>query len=220
MRTITLPGIGGSDEHHWQTFWEQTSSGLHRFTPSSWDEPDFDDWSEALDRAVGDESAVLVAHSLSCLLAVRWSHANPGRVAGLFLVAAPDPSGPRFPSQAESFASGLDVQAEVPAVLVASDNDPYCSAEQIRGNRSHMAHPADHARRAWSCGLGQRAVGFWVEGHNLFTAFEAGLSRRRSATIQMPAVADNATSHGSTTGSAATPAPCRRSVRSGRGTRP
>ncbi len=218
-RTITLPGIGGSDEHHWQTFWEQTSFGLHRFTPSSWDEPDFDDWSEALDRAVGDESAVLVAHSLSCLLAVRWSHANPGRVAGLFLVAAPDPSGPRFPSQAESFASGLDVQAEVPAVLVASDNDPYCSAEQ--------SVAIAHIWRIPLITLGERGrvnsasgLGFWVEGHNLFTAFEAGLSRRRSATIQMPAVPDNATSHGSTTGSAATPAPCRRSVRSGRGTRP
>lgn len=181
MRTITLPGIGGSDEHHWQTFWEQTSSGLHRFTPSSWDEPDFDDWSEALDRAVGDESAVLVAHSLSCLLAVRWSHANPGRVAGLFLVAAPDPSGPRFPSQAESFASGLDVQAEVPAVLVASDNDPYCSAEQ--------SVAIAHIWRIPLITLGERgrvdsASGLWASGSKATTSSPRSKQASRGAGAQ------------------------------------
>lgn len=181
MRTITLPGIGGSDQHHWQTLWEQTFPGMHRFTPSSWDEPDFDDWSEAVDRAVGDEPAVLVAHSLSCLLAVRWSNANPGRAVGLFLVAAPDPTGPRFPSLAASFASGLDVQAGVPAVLVASDNDPYCSPERSVGFA--------HLWRIPLITIGRRGhvnsasgLGFWVEGHNLFTAFEAGLSRCGSAT--------------------------------------
>jgi len=175
MRTVTLPGIGGSDEQHWQTLWERESPELHRFAPSSWDEPDFNDWSDAVDRAVADEPAVLVAHSLSCLLAVRWSQANPGRVAGLFLVAAPDPSGRRFPSQAASFTSGLNVQPSIPAVLITSDDDPYCSPEQ-------SAVFAD----AWRIPLlsaGQRGhlnsasgLGSWIEGRNLLTAFMAGLA--------------------------------------------
>ena len=78
MRTIIVPGLGGSDEHHWQSLWERESPDMLRIAPASWDEPTFIDWSAALDRVAGDERVVLVAHSLGCLLAVRWT--GPTRV--------------------------------------------------------------------------------------------------------------------------------------------
>lgn len=173
MRTVILPGIGGSDDQHWQSLWERDSPEFRRFEPSSWDAPDFDDWSIALDRAVGGEPAILVAHSLSCLLAVHWAAAHPGRVAGLFPVAAPDPMGPRFPPQAGAFASGLDARPSVPALLVTSDDDPYCSAGRAEtfadawriprvsvGNRGHLNTAS--------------GLGAWSEGRHLLTAFVAG----------------------------------------------
>ena len=175
MRTVLLPGIGGSDAEHWQTAWERDSPELHRFSPASWDEPDFEDWSAALDRAIAGETAILVAHSLGCLLAVRWAQEHPARVAGVFLVAAPDPAGPLFPPQAASFAAGLDAQVVVPAVLITSDDDPYSSPEHAAtiartwripivsvGNRGHLNSAS--------------GIGSWSEGRNLLTAFTAGLS--------------------------------------------
>lgn len=175
MRTIIVPGLGGSDEHHWQTLWERESPDMLRIAPASWDEPDFDDWSAALDRVAGDEQVVLVAHSLGCLLAVRWTRASPGRVAGLFLVAVPDPAGPAFPAQLSPFDSDLASPPGCPAILIASEDDPYCSPEQASALASHwnaaliMVGPRGHINS--SSGLGS-----WAEGRNLLTAFTVGVS--------------------------------------------
>jgi len=174
MRTIFLPGIGGSDERHWQTLWERGSSDTHRIAPASWDEPDFDDWSDALDRAAAAEPSLLVAHSLGCLLAVRWAHRNPDRVAGVFLVVAPDPASPVFPAQAESFAIGLDIRLERPGLLVTSDDDPYCSPQQSAVFADTWRIPqvsvGAHGHLNSASGLGE-----WREGRNLLTAFTAGM---------------------------------------------
>jgi uncharacterized protein len=174
MRIITLPGIGGSDAEHWQTIWERESPELRRFAPSSWDEPDLEDWSAAVDLAVSDEPAVLVAHSLACLLAVRWSAANPGRLAGLFIVAAPDPSGPSFPRQAASFASDLDARPSIPALLVTSDDDPYCSESQSARFAAAWQIPRISVGRRGHLNSAS-GLGSWSEGRNLLTAFTAGL---------------------------------------------
>jgi predicted alpha/beta hydrolase family esterase len=177
-----VPGIGGSDGRHWQTIWERESSDMHRFAPPSWDEPDFDEWSDALDRAVGMDPVVVVAHSLGCLLAVRWAHANPDRVAGLFLVAAPDPDGSSFPRQGASFAHGLQVRPPVPAVLIASEDDPYCTPERSAVLATSWGIPrisvGPHGHLNSASGLGS-----WIEGRNLLTAFLAGFrsARRLSA---------------------------------------
>ncbi|MFF9563365.1 RBBP9/YdeN family alpha/beta hydrolase [Leifsonia sp. NPDC014704] len=174
MRTVIVPGIGGSDSEHWQSIWESRHPEMRRIEPSSWDEPDAEDWSGALDRAVDGGRAILVAHSLGCLLAVRWSHLHPENVAGLFLVAAPDPAGPRFPREAESFSAGLDVTPAVPVLMINSDDDPYCSPERAEQFAAQWG--------AASVSLGARGhlnsasrLGGWDEGANLLTAFTAGI---------------------------------------------
>ena len=178
MQLVNLPGMGGSDEHHWQSHWERSSSELRRFSPSSWDAPDFDDWSDALDRAVAQEPAVLVAHSLACLLAVRWSVANHTRVAGLFLVAAPDPGGERFPTEVRAFGSGLDVRITVPSLLVTSDDDPYCSTRQSAAFADSWDIPRISIGRRGHVNSAS-GLGPWIEGRNLLTAFTAGLAPTR-----------------------------------------
>jgi len=177
MRTIVVPGMAGSDELHWQTLWERQSSGMLRIAPSSWDEPDFDDWSDALDRVAGDERVVVVAHSLGSLLSVRWARANPSRVAGLFLVAAPDPTAPTFPAQLSSFAHDLGSPPGAPAILIASDNDPYCSPQQsaalARAWNATLIMVGPHGHLNSSSGLGS-----WTEGRNLLMAFTTGTGGR------------------------------------------
>src|SRR5262245_12003819 len=94
--TIILPGLGGSGEGHWQTLCRGSDPSAMAFQPSSWDQPKLDDWVAALDRAVASaaDPALLVAHSLACLLVAHWAARGAVPIAGAFLVAVPDPDGP------------------------------------------------------------------------------------------------------------------------------
>jgi predicted alpha/beta hydrolase family esterase len=138
---VIVPGIWNSGPDHWQTLWQDgraADDGLVvRIEPSSWSEPDVDDWVAAITRAVtaSDEPPVLIAHSLGVLAVTAWLRES-GRpaVAGVFLVAPPDPEASGFPSVAAGFTAptvGEDgARAEVPARMVVSDDDPYCSVDR------------------------------------------------------------------------------------------
>ncbi|SFP44692.1 Serine hydrolase [Mesorhizobium sp. NFR06] len=53
---ITLPGIGGSGDAHWQSHWERADKRFKRFEPTSWDMPDLSNWIGAVDNALlGDK---------------------------------------------------------------------------------------------------------------------------------------------------------------------
>src|SRR5258708_6679295 len=104
MRYVIIPGINGSDEGHWQTIWQaEWGPSAARISPSSWDEPDLDDWCHAIDQAVSESPsapAVLIAHSLGCLAATCWVAQHRPDVRGVLLVAPPDNGGPGFPAEA------------------------------------------------------------------------------------------------------------------------
>lgn len=178
MHVVTVPGYGGSGPEHWQTAWEEAYPSLVRFAPASWSEPDPTDWSAALDRAVADGPAVLVAHSLGCLVAADFARRHPMRIRAVFLVAVPDPGVPAFPPAARSFgARPLGGELGVFALVVASEDDPFCSSER-----------STDIARAWEAGwvsvgnLGHinsdSDLGEWPAGWDLFTAFAAGLGER------------------------------------------
>ncbi len=65
---------------------------------------------------------VIVARSLGCLAALQWAAGWIPRdhVAGVLLVAVPDPAGPELPADARSFADGAVARLGVPSVVVAS----------------------------------------------------------------------------------------------------
>lgn len=129
-RLTIVPGINGSDEAHWQTRWQTRTDA--RIRPLSWDEPDLDDWLAALDAAVGSAETILVAHSLGCLAAAAWLARNPGRVRGVMLVAPPDRFGAAFPAAAATFRRVDEAALGVPALVVASTDDPYCTLAAAR----------------------------------------------------------------------------------------
>lgn len=175
---IVIPGIGGSGEAHWQTRWERSDPSLVRIAPSSWDEPDLDDWIEALDRAVAvaPEPPVLVAHSLGCLLVAHWWGRTSLAARGAFLVALPDPDGPNFPKvEAASFRDLPVGKAPFPVTIIASSNDPYGSSE----------HTAARAQ-AWGASVepvgalghinAASGLGDWSQGRALLSAFRKDIS--------------------------------------------
>jgi len=181
---IVLPGIGGSGPNHWQTHWEMQNSAMRRFQPSSWDQPDLEDWIAALDNAVSEteEPPLLIAHSLACLLVAHWAARSARQVCGAFLVSVPDPLCAIFPSEAATFSDPPELPLPFPSLIVASDNDPYGSLEY-----------AKQRAQQWNGGLviagalghinGNSGIGNWPQGTMLLEAFQAG-TKKQAMTVK------------------------------------
>lgn len=139
-RHLIVPGYTNSKEKHWQTAWEQAwGKDARRIAPASWDHPDLDDWLRAIDRAVAQlkvgpkDRLVVVAHSLGTWASAEWLRRRRPRNAVAFMVAAPDLQGEAFAQiDAPTFATLGAERLPVPALVVASDDDPYCSREASR----------------------------------------------------------------------------------------
>ena len=139
---LILHGLQGSGPGHWQTWLAARlrAAGARVAYP---DLPDADmpsprAWREALEREIGvlPGAAVVVCHSLACIL---WLHhvAEGGAQAERVLLVAP----PSEASGVQEIASFFPVP--LPAVtgarIVCSDNDPYCP----EGAASLYSLPAD-----------------------------------------------------------------------------
>jgi predicted alpha/beta hydrolase family esterase len=186
---VIIPGIGGSDEKHWQSLWEsQWGTSAVRIAPASWSRPDLRDWVAAVQTAYETASeragqvdqdgqvalVALVAHSLGCWAAAQWLERVRPEGVTAFLVAPPDPRGPAFPREAAS--TFLDVSARpLPcrSVMVASDDDPYCdpatSASFARGWRAQRPFVGRHGHINSDSGLGD-----WQAGRELLRTFVDG----------------------------------------------
>jgi predicted alpha/beta hydrolase family esterase len=175
MRFLIVPGINGSDEVHWQSVWEaEWGASASRFAPSSWDEPDLDDWCQALDRAASQD-VVLIAHSLGCLAATEWVRRAPRPgVRGLFLVAPPDYTRPDFPAEAATFTTLTPAPVGAPGLVIYGDDDPYSTPEaSIRlATGWGLAHVSAGATGHINSASG---LGGWDFGRALLIAFAAGI---------------------------------------------
>ena len=132
---LVLPGWGGSGPKHWQTLWEQRH-GYRRVEQHDWSRPLRGDWVARLEDVVlsCNEPAVLVAHSVGCVLVAAWAaHSrNTQRVKAALLVAPGDVERPAIREQLPSW-SPVELRAlPFPGVLLASRDDPYCDFERAR----------------------------------------------------------------------------------------
>lgn len=134
FNALILPGIGNSDECHWQSLWEKTGHPFQRITQDDWHHPDCTRWQQNLEQAVLKlgPNTLLIAHSLSCLLVAHWAAQTQLRIAGALLVAPPDALSPVFPKAAVSFANAPLNRFNFASTLIASENDPYADIEYAR----------------------------------------------------------------------------------------
>jgi predicted alpha/beta hydrolase family esterase len=168
---LFLPGRGGSGVNHWQTHWLGALPNASRLVQDNWETPDPIDWIRRLDAAVvaAPRRVVLVAHSLSTIVAAKWAAGalpeHLGKVAAAFLVATTDVENPD-PSfdVVRPFAPVPLQPLPFPTMVVASRDDTrvsFARAEEFAtawaaefqdvGKLGHMGN--DERLGGWSDGL-------------------------------------------------------------------
>lgn len=166
---LLLPGWQNSDPPHWQSRWEAVH-GDRRVEQHEWMRPLRGDWSARLEEEVlaAPGSVALVAHSLGCILVAAWaahSH-NTHKVQAAFLVAPGDLERDDLRQMIPGWAPIMRERLPFRALMIAANNDPYCSAERSRemardwGARYHDAGPGGHLN-------GETGLGDWPEGRQL-----------------------------------------------------
>jgi predicted alpha/beta hydrolase family esterase len=132
---LILPGWQSSGPQHWQSRWE-AQYGDHRVEQHDWMRPLRGDWIARLEEIVLERpgSFVLVAHSLGCLLVAAWAaySKNAHRIRGALLAAPSDPDQEQVSAILSTWRPVSLQPLPFPSVLVASQNDPYCSLQRAR----------------------------------------------------------------------------------------
>ncbi|AHV92377.1 RBBP9/YdeN family alpha/beta hydrolase [Bordetella holmesii] len=177
LQPIIIPGWKDSRPGHWQTLWADSLPYARRLRQQDWQNPQRAQWLAALCASVDEASSpvLLIAHSLGCLVAASLPIALRSRVAGALLVAPADVEQAGTPACLRDFAPIPQQPLPFQSVVVASDNDPYCSLSRARhfaqdwGSRFVVVPQAGHLNA--DSGLGQ-----WPQGLKLL-----GALRRRAA---------------------------------------
>lgn len=175
---LLIPGIDGSGPGHWQTAWERERGECRRVELGCWAEPDREQWIGRLAEAVGAERwrpLVLVAHSLGCLLVSWWAERRPdqaARVAAAMLVAPCDTERPHD-ARLAAFGGWPTRPLPFPALVVASDDDPYAAPERSLALAGRLGAQLATVGRAGHINAASR-LGSWPQGQRLL----AGLVRR------------------------------------------
>lgn len=164
---LILPGWQNSGPEHWQSRWER-AHGYTRVEQHDWMRPLRGDWSARLEEVLlsCDEPAVLVAHSLGCMLTAAWaSHSrNTQRVKGALLVAPPDVERDDVRQMLPGWAPVPMQALPFPTVVFCSSDDPFGPPARARefatawGAELHEAGPRGHLNA-------ESGLGDWPEAH-------------------------------------------------------
>jgi predicted alpha/beta hydrolase family esterase len=135
---LLLPGWQDSGPDHWQSLWEK-AHGYLRVEQHDWMRPLRGDWIARLEEmllscATPSNAAVLVGHSLGCVMAAAWAaHTrNPRLVRAALLVAPGDVERPDVRELLPTWSPIPKRLLPFPSMLLASRDDPYCEFEKAR----------------------------------------------------------------------------------------
>lgn len=165
IRTLLLPGLDGSPDPHWQSWWLRRDPNAIMVEQESWSHPTPEAWETQVAGALlTHPGAVLVGHSLGAVIIARILTRWPQlRIGGALLVAPADPTTSR---RLSAFAPLPQGRFPVPAIVVASRSDPWMSFAQAEalsrtwGAELHDMGDAGHINTA-------AGFGPWPEGQML-----------------------------------------------------
>lgn len=169
---LIVPGWSGSGPDHWQSRWVAKLATARLVEQEDWYKPARDAWANRIIAAVREATrpVVLVGHSAGCsAIAHAAEHLKPGEVAGGFLVAPASETAKRaIPGMEPEFTVHRRERLPFPAVLIASQTDPYCTHDEAKelaeawgasfvdaGDSGHLNSESGHG--PWPDGLLQFA---------------------------------------------------------------
>lgn len=139
IHTVIVLGVGGSEYSHWQSWLQRQLMSCSRVEQQDWNAPVLETWVEQFRSTVAaiDAPLQIVAHSFGCLTTVAALAQYPAlqrKVKNLVLVAPANPG--RFGEAGFARDSQHDyqdyfhqLQVQVPASMLISENDPWLNAE-------------------------------------------------------------------------------------------
>lgn len=131
---ILVPGLGGSGEEHWQTLWAKMDRNFILLEQDNWTKPHRTAWIRKLKETVekfSDKPIILITHSMAFSVVVEAAADKAiDNIAGAFCVAPADLERKDFPAKIESFLPPSRIRLPFKCMIVASENDPYCSIEK------------------------------------------------------------------------------------------
>jgi predicted alpha/beta hydrolase family esterase len=148
---LIVPGLGGSEEDHWQARWASRLATARVVEQDEWHAPTPEAWCGTIAAAVAAATrpVILIAHSLGVVASVEAvPRFTPGVVRGALFVALPDvEEAPGLPDSVRAFAPIPRDPLPFPSLVVASRTDPHCRYAR-----------ADDFAHAWRAGtvLGPR----------------------------------------------------------------
>jgi predicted alpha/beta hydrolase family esterase len=166
---LILPGWKSSGPAHWQSRWE-TLHGYARLEQHDWMQPLRGDWIARLEEALlmRSEPALLVAHSLGCLLVAAWAGCsrNSHMVKAALLVAPGD-------AEREALRPTLATWSPIPlqrlpfsTILVGSRNDPFCT--ELRARQFARAWGSEYIDYGYAGHINaDSSLGDWLAGHQM-----------------------------------------------------
>ena len=135
IHTVIVPGVGGSEHDHWQSWLQRQLKSCSRVQQQDWNKPVLHAWVEQFVKTVQaiQEPIQIVAHSFGCLTTVAALAQHPElnqKIKNLVLVAPANPA--RFGDAGFARESQNDYQQyfhqlklQVPTQMIISENDPW-----------------------------------------------------------------------------------------------
>ena len=135
IHTVIVPGVGGSEHDHWQSWLQRQLKSCSRVQQQDWNNPVLHEWIEQFVKTVQaiQEPIQIVAHSFGCLTTVAALAQHPElnqKIKNLVLVAPANPA--RFgdagfardsQNNYQQYFHQLKLQA--PTQMIISENDPW-----------------------------------------------------------------------------------------------
>lgn len=173
---LIIPGLNGSPDGHWQSWLQESLPQASRVEQEDWDAPNLEAWLNRLALAsAATPGAVLVAHSLGCILAAHAASRFPALpIRGALLVAPADvDSAAHTPYLLRSFGPIPTLRLPFPSIVVASTDDPFMAHPRAR----ELANAwGSHFVNAGAAGHINVASGFgpWPAGRDMVDALANG----------------------------------------------
>ena len=150
LHTVIVPGVGGSEKNHWQSWLECSLEYSSRVIQDDWNHPVLNQWVDRLYNHIEKlkQPVQIVAHSFGCLTTIAALNQYPilrHWIDSIILVAPANPS--RFSS--EGFGTTTDNYAElfkqftinIPTLMIVSENDPWLTYQDAIRYATHWNIP-------------------------------------------------------------------------------